>query len=62
MVPGLARPLDLNIVINDQDGTRTLSQQQVQGGEVFSMEVPYTGTATITVRMNNQQIWQEIFN
>ena len=61
-VPPLARPLDLNIIINDQNGTRTLRSQQVNGGEYVSMDVPYTGTATITVRLGNQQVWQERFN
>ena len=61
-VPPLARPLDLNIVMNDQSGTRTLSQQQVQGGEYISMDVPYSGIATVTVRLGNQQVWQERYN
>ena len=61
-VPPLARPLDLNIAISDLAGTRTLSQQQVQGGEYISMDVPYSGTATVTVRLGNQQVWQERYN
>jgi serine/threonine-protein kinase len=61
-VPPLARPLDLNIIMNDQAGTRTLRQQQAQGGEYISMDVPYTGNATVTVRLGNQQVWQEKYN
>ncbi|MCL2684616.1 MAG: PASTA domain-containing protein [Synergistaceae bacterium] len=61
-VPPLARPLDLNIAMNDQSGTRTLRQQQVQGGEYVSIDVPYSGIGTVTVRLGNQQVWQERYN
>jgi len=61
-VPPLARPLDLNISMNDQSGTRTLREQQVQGGEYISMDVPFSGIATVTVRLGNQQVWQERYN
>ena len=61
-VPPLARPLDLNIAMNDQSGTRILRQQQVQGGEYVSIDVPYAGIATVTVRLDNQQVWQERYN
>jgi serine/threonine-protein kinase len=61
-VPPLARPLNLNIAMNDQSGTRVLRQSQVQGGEYVSMDTPYSGSATVTVRLGDQQVWQEKYN
>ncbi|MDR3075920.1 MAG: PASTA domain-containing protein [Synergistaceae bacterium] len=61
-VPPLARPLNLNIVMNDQSGTRVLRQQQVQGGEYVSMDTPYSGSAIVTVSLGEQQVWQERYN
>jgi serine/threonine-protein kinase len=61
-VPPSVRPLNLTIVINDQSGTRTLRQQQVQGGEYVSMDTPYSGSATVTVSLDERQVWQERYN
>jgi serine/threonine-protein kinase len=61
-VPPLARPLNLSIVMADQSGARTLRQQQVNGGEYVSIDTPYTGNATVTVSLGEQQVWQERYN
>ena len=61
-VPPLARALSLNIVMADQEGTRVLREQQVSGGEYVSMDAPYSGNALVTVRLGEQQVWQEKYN
>jgi serine/threonine-protein kinase len=61
-VPPLARTLSLNIVMADQAGTRVLREQQVSGGEYVSMDAPYSGNALVTVKLGEQQVWQENFN
>jgi serine/threonine-protein kinase len=61
-VPPLARPLGLRILMNDQTGTKALREQQVQGGEYISMDAPYTGNASVTVILGDQQVWQERYN
>jgi serine/threonine-protein kinase len=61
-VPPLARVLSLNIVMADQTGTRVLREQQVNGGEYVSLDAPYSGNALVTVRLGEQQVWQEKYN
>jgi serine/threonine-protein kinase len=61
-VPPLARQLYLDIVMNDGAGTRALRQGPVQGGEYVSIDAPYSGNATVTVRLGDQQVWQEKYN
>jgi serine/threonine-protein kinase len=60
-VPPLVRALSLNIIMTDQSGTRVLHEQQVNGGEYISMDAPYSGDALVTVRLGEQQAWQENF-
>jgi serine/threonine-protein kinase len=61
-VPPLARVLSLNIAMTDQVGTRVLREQQVNGGEYVSLDAPYSGNALVTVRLGEQQVWQEKYN
>ncbi|MDR1917280.1 MAG: PASTA domain-containing protein [Synergistaceae bacterium] len=61
-VPPLTKALVLRIVLSDQSGTRVLREQQVSGGEYFSMDTPYTGGASITVQLGGEQVWQERYN
>jgi serine/threonine-protein kinase len=61
-VPPLARTLSLNIVIADQSGTRILREQQVSGGEYVSLDTPYSGDALVTVKLGENQVWQEKYN
>jgi serine/threonine-protein kinase len=61
-VPPLTRTLSLNIVMTDQSGTRVLREQQVNGKEYVSMDAPYSGNALVTVRLGEQQVWQETYN
>jgi serine/threonine-protein kinase len=61
-VPPLARVLNLRIVMTDQAGSRVLREQQVKGGEYVTMDAPYSGGATVTVNLGDQQVWQEKYN
>jgi serine/threonine-protein kinase len=61
-VPPLARSMALRILLNDQSGTKSLREQQVKGGEYITMDAPYTGSATVTVQLGDQQVWQEKYN
>jgi serine/threonine-protein kinase len=61
-VPPLARPLSLRITISDQSGTRVLREQQTNGGEYFSMDAPYSGSATVAVQLGGERVWQERYN
>ena len=61
-VPPLARVLNLRIVMTDQSGSRVLREQQVKGGEYVAMDTPYSGAATVTVNLGDQQVWQEKYN
>jgi serine/threonine-protein kinase len=61
-VPPLARTLSLNIVMADQTGTRVLREQQVSGGEYVSLDTPYSGDALVTVKLGENQVWQEKYN
>ena len=58
-VPPLSRPLPFRIEITDQSGTRILRDQTVNGGEYVSMNEPYAGSATVTVRLGGEMVWQE---
>jgi hypothetical protein len=58
-VPPLSRPLPFRIEITDQSGTRILRDQAVNGGEYISMNEPYAGSATVTVRLGGEMVWQE---
>lgn len=58
-VPPLSRALPLKITINDQLGTRVLRDQQARGGEYITMDIGYTGKATVTVQLDNTQVWQD---
>ncbi|MDR3354815.1 MAG: PASTA domain-containing protein [Synergistaceae bacterium] len=58
-VPPLSRPLPFRVEMTDQSGTRILRDQTVNGGEYLSMNEPYTGSATVTVRLGGEMVWQE---
>ncbi|MDR3333180.1 MAG: PASTA domain-containing protein [Synergistaceae bacterium] len=58
-VPPLSRSLSLRIEITDQSGTRVLRDQAANGGEYISMNAPYTGNATVNVRLGTELVWQE---
>jgi serine/threonine-protein kinase len=58
-VPPLSRSLPLRIEITDQSGTRILRNQTANGGEYITMNEPYSGSATVTVRLGGEMVWQE---
>lgn len=58
-VPPLSRPLALKIDISDQSGSRTLKGEQAKGGEYMAIDAPYAGTATVTVHLGGELVWQE---
>jgi serine/threonine-protein kinase len=61
-VPPLTRSLQLRIEITDQSGTRTLRDQTATGGEYISMNEPYSGNATVAVRLGGEMVWQERYD
>jgi serine/threonine-protein kinase len=58
-VPPLSRALPFKIVITDAAGTRTLQDKQANGGEYISIEAPYSGSASISIELGGEVIWQE---
>ena len=58
-VPPLTRPLHFKITIDDDRGTRVLREQQARGGEYVTMDIGYTGSATVTVQLDGETVWQE---
>ncbi|MDR1481603.1 MAG: PASTA domain-containing protein [Synergistaceae bacterium] len=58
-VPPLSRSLPLRIEITDQSGTRILINQTANGGEYITMNELYSGSATVTVRLGGEMLWQE---
>ncbi len=58
-VPPLTRPLHFKITIDDERGTRVLREQQARGGEYVTMDIGYTGSATVTVLLDGKTVWQE---
>ena len=58
-VPPLTRPLHFKITIDDDRGTRVLREQQARGGEYVTMDIGYSGSATVTVQLDGETVWQE---
>lgn len=58
-VPPLTRPLHFKITIDDERGTRVLREQQARGGEYVTMDIGYTGSATVTVQLDGETVWQD---
>lgn len=58
-IPPLTRPLRFKVTITDDMGTRVLREQEARGGEYITMDIGYTGTATVAVQLDNETVWQE---
>lgn len=58
-IPPLTRPMPFKITIEDVRGTRVLRDTQASGGEYITMDIGYTGEATVTVMLDGRTVWQE---
>lgn len=61
-VPPLSKPLSLKIEMTDASGKRVLKDETAKGSEYISMNVPYSGQATITILLGGDFVWQDRFN
>ncbi|NLI95889.1 MAG: PASTA domain-containing protein [Synergistaceae bacterium] len=58
-VPPLSRPLPLKIEVVDPEGTRTVLEREVKGGESIAVNVPYVREAAVTVYLGGEFVWQD---
>jgi len=58
-VPPLSKPMSLRIEVVDPDGTRTVLEREVRGGEAIAVNVPYVGEAAVTVFLGGEFVWQD---
>jgi serine/threonine-protein kinase len=58
-VPPLSRPLSLRIEVVDPEGTRTVLEREVKGGESIAVNVPYVREAAVTVYLGGEFVWQD---
>mgnify|MGYP001363346600 CR=1 FL=1 len=58
-VPPLSKPMSLRIEVVDPDGTRTVLEKEVKGGEAIAVNVPYVGEAAVTVYLGGEFVWQD---
>ena len=61
-VPPLTKPLSLKIELTDDTGTKVIKDDMANGSEYISMNVPFTGQATITIYLGGDFVWQDRFN
>ncbi len=61
-VPPLTKPLSLKIEVTDASGTRVLKDLIVNSSEYISINVPYTGQATVIIYLGGDFVWQDRFN
>lgn len=60
-VPPLTKPLSLKIELTDDTGTKVIKDVMANSSEYISMNVPYTGQATITIYLGGDFVWQDRF-
>ena len=58
-VPPLSKPMSLRIEVVDPDGTRTVLEKEVKGGEAIAVNVPYVREAAVTVYLGGEFVWQD---
>lgn len=61
-VPPITKPLSLKIEITDNLGTRVVKDIMANSSEYISMNLPYTGTAMVTIYLGGDFVWQDRFN
>ncbi|MCK9340547.1 MAG: PASTA domain-containing protein [Synergistaceae bacterium] len=60
-VPPLTKPLSLKIELTDDTGTKVIKDVMANSSEYISMNVPFTGQATITIYLGGDFVWQDRF-
>lgn len=60
-VPPLTKPLSLKIELIDDTGTKVIKDVMANSTEYISMNVPFTGQATITIYLGGDFVWQDRF-
>jgi serine/threonine-protein kinase len=60
-VPPLTKPLSLKIELADDTGTKVIKDVMANSTEYISMNVPFTGQATITIYLGGDFVWQDRF-
>ncbi|HAJ94437.1 MAG TPA: penicillin-binding protein [Synergistaceae bacterium] len=60
-VPPLTKPLSLKIELTDDTGTKVIKDIMANGSEYISINVPFTGQATITIYLGGDFVWQDRF-
>ena len=60
-VPPLSKPLSLKIELTDDTGTKVIKDVMANSTEYISMNVPFTGQATITIYLGGDFVWQDRF-
>lgn len=58
-VPPLTKPMPLRIEVVDPDGTRTVLEKEVRGGESIQVNVSYVREAAVTVYLGGEFVWQD---
>ena len=58
-VPPLTKPMPLRIEVVDPEGTRTVLEKEVKGGESILVSVPYVREAAVTVFLGGEFVWQD---
>lgn len=61
-VPPLTKPLSLKIELTDDTGTKIAKDVMANGSEYISMNIPFTGQATVTIYLGGDFVWQDRFN
>lgn len=61
-VPPLTRPLSVKIELADQSGKRVLKEIMAKGGEYLSINEPYYGSATVSIFLGGDFVWQDRYN
>jgi len=58
-VPPLTKPMPLRIEVVDPEGTRTILEKEVKGGEAILVNVSYVREAAVTVYLGGEFVWQD---
>jgi len=58
-VPPLVKPMNLRIEVVDRNGTRSVLDKTVQGGEYIKLEETYAQEAVVTIYLGGEFVWQD---
>ena len=59
VVPPLTKQLNLQITMNDADGSHVLKDIMVKGNEVISLPVKYKEKANVSIILGGETVWHE---